>query len=112
MKEFQNVPKLTRYDEKQRRDILSEVMDSEKIQLLCGRHSYLAGEKPPTSTGCKECWQAWYMHKIATTPPHLRQERLEMMERMIHDAVKDVEAGRWDFSPLDHPEVDFSKEPD
>jgi hypothetical protein len=108
-KEFQ-VDQPKKYSAHERERILSEALDSDKIQLICGRHHYVASETPPDSTGCKMCWQAWYMHKIATTPPHLRLQRLEEMERMVYDAVKSVEKGEWDYEPFDKPQIEISKE--
>lgn len=94
--------------------IYSDVMDTQKIQLICGRHNYIASEKPPEPRGCKQCWEAWWWHKIATTPAHLRQQRLDEAISMARHANEAVERGEFDFEPLDRAVIEFEKdgEPD
>lgn len=108
-KEFAT-PERRAYSQTEKEAILREAMDPIKIQLVCGKHQYTAKELPPTSKGCKECWQAWWMHKIATTPPHLREQRLQEAESMLRNAVQMLEAGQFDFEPYDHAQVQIDKD--
>lgn len=111
MKPFATPPE-KKYTEKEREDILRDVLDPSKVQLVCGRHQYVGSETPPAPIGCKMCWQAYWIHKIATTPPHLRRERLEAAYRAVYDAVKMHERGDFDFEVFPHAGVEISKEPD
>lgn len=108
-KEFAT-PERKAYSQREKEAILEDALDPSRLQLVCGRHQYVAKEMPPESQGCKECWQAWWMHKIATTPPHLREQRLQEAERMVRNAVQMYEAGEYDFSPYDHPEIKIEKD--
>ena len=92
--------------------LLSEVLDAKSIQLICSqfpdgrKHKpYLASNTPPEPRGCVNCWQAYWMYSVATTPPHLRAELLEKAYRGIYDAVKSVERGEFDFQPLARPGI-------
>lgn len=69
--------------------------DSERIQLVCPKHNYLGGKIPPSTSGCKDCWLAYYIWDLATTPPSKRQERLEELEVVIHHMVEYEEKGQF-----------------
>jgi hypothetical protein len=108
-------PKSKLYSDAEVTQILNDVLDPDKILLVCSKHQYVAGDKPPAPIGCRDCWQAYWTHKIATTPPHLRRERLEQAYRAVYDAVKMHERGKFDFEPFDHiQDVEIKKdaEPD
>lgn len=97
--------------------LLSELMDADKIQLICsqfpdGRHHtpYVAKGAPPPPRGCVNCWKAYWWHVAATTPPHLRAERLEQAYRAVYDANKLFERGEWDLELADHAEVTIEKD--
>ena len=109
-KEFE-VPARKEYSAAEKADFLAEALDPAKLQLICGRHQYVGSETPPKPRGCRECWQAYWMHKIATTPPHLREQRLAEAEKLLRDAIQLAERGQFDFEPYPHPHVEISKEP-
>ena len=92
-------------------DWAAEVLNPQKVLLHCGTHSYVASDTPPRPNGCKNCWEAYWWFKIASTPPHLRAERLEQALRMVRNAVQAVEKGDWDFK-LDegYPEATVEKD--
>jgi hypothetical protein len=98
-----------RYTQKEREDILRDVLDPHKTQVVCAVHNYVGKELPPSTEGCKKCWTAWYWFIIATTPPHLRKERLEAMYRAVYDGVKAHERGEFDFEPFALPGVEITK---
>jgi hypothetical protein len=106
------LPTSKKYTEAQVRQLYADIMDTNKVQLVCGKHNYLASEKPPTSVGCKNCWEAWWWHKIATTPAHLRAERIEQATAMLRHANEAYERGEFDFEPLARPEIHQTTEPD
>lgn len=100
----------SKYTPEQVKGILGEVMDKDKILLTCGQHLYLASDTPPKSVGCKNCWEAYWWYKIASTPPHLREARLEMIYRAVYDAVKAHERGEFDFLVSERPEITVHKD--
>ena len=108
-KEFPVAPR-KQFSERERTDILRDVLDPSKILLTCGKHAYVAGEKPPEPRGCRMCWQAYWVHKIATTPPHLREERLEQAFRAVYDAVKMHERGEFDFEAFPNAGIEVQKD--
>jgi hypothetical protein len=83
------------YTKEHKEQIAAEVLDSEKVQLRCSQHNYLGGKIPPRTSGCKNCWMAYYTWDLATTPPSLRQERLEELESVIMHAVEFQNTGRF-----------------
>ena len=101
-----------KYSDREREDILRDVLDPAKTQVVCGKHQYIGSETPPTPNGCQMCWQAYWIHKIASTPPHLRRERLEEAYRAVYDAVKMYERGEFDFEPFEHAGTEIKTEPD
>lgn len=93
------------FSEAEASKILAESFDRTKVLLHCEPHRYVGSSTPPASKGCKNCWEAWYWYMLATTPPHLRQERLEQLEAAVHYAVEAVEAGTWDLQLYDRPQI-------
>src|SRR5579859_288125 len=93
------------YTDEQLDAIVREV-DSGKLYVTCGKHHYHGGKLPPKTSGCAQCWQAYYLWDYATTPPHLRQARLEELESIIHHAIEYEEKGKFGkdlelFEPTD-----------
>lgn len=89
----------------------ANVMDPQKAILHCGRHGYIGSDTPPKPNGCKNCWEVYWWFKIASTPAHLRQERLEQAFRTVYDAVRSVEKGTWDFKVDEtYPEAKITKD--
>lgn len=74
-----------------------------KIHLTCPAHHYVAGKLPPQTKGCPNCWKAYYWFDYATTPPHMRYERLQELESVIHHVVEFAEKGKFDFEPETNP---------
>lgn len=74
---------------------ISEVLNSEKTQLVCSKHNYLGGKLPPKTRGCNQCWMAYYVWDLATTPPSKRQERLDELESIINHAIEYDKKGQF-----------------
>ena len=90
--------------------VLGEVLDKNKIQLICELHHYLGSSTPPQPIGCKHCWEAYYWHMIASTPPHLRAERLDQLSKSVQDACRMADRGEFDFEPFARPEITVQKD--
>jgi len=106
------LPESKKYSQAEMAAIYADVMDPSKVQIVCKKHMYIGKEQPPASTGCKDCWQAWWMHKIATTPAHLRRQRVEEAYEMLRHANESYERGEFDFEPLDRAIIAQEKEED
>jgi hypothetical protein len=84
------------------KDVLGEIA-SDKVQLVCGHHNYIATRKrvngtvcvPPETRGCAQCWEVYYFSDLALTPPAKRQERLDELEEVIRHAVEFERTGKF-----------------
>lgn len=108
------LPVSKKYSPAEMQRLYTDIMDTKKVQLVCGIHNYMASEKPPEPHGCKNCWEAWWWHKIATTPAAERVERLESAMAMVRHANEAYERGEFDFEPEVRAAVKYEKdkEPD
>lgn len=108
------LPTNKKYSPAEMQRLFTDIMDPDKVQLVCGRHNYIASEKPPQPNGCKNCWEVWWWRKIATTPAGERLERLEQAMSMVRHANESFERGEFDFEPLDRAVATYEKdkEPD
>lgn len=101
------------YSQDEQKRILNDLLDQEKVSVYCGDHFYFGPvkDKPEIGphSGCPKCWFVFYFHDIATTPPHLRQARLDELEETVHHVVEAVKTGNWDFKPLPHAEISIEK---
>lgn len=95
----------------EKKAILQDVLDPRKVVVHCGKHQYMPASlfTPPPVSGCKECWQAFYVTLFGKIPPHKRQEEMERFEEVVRKVVESVEKGEWDFAPFKHPEVKIHK---
>src|SRR5437899_2890859 len=82
------------YTQTQLAGIVSE-LNSGKLYVTCGIHNYVGGSKPPQTRGCSKCWMAYYVWDLATTPPHLRKERLDELEGVVLRAVEFERTGKF-----------------
>lgn len=98
--------------EAEAQQVLGEVFDKQKVILHCGEHLYVGSNIPPPPRGCKSCWEAYYWHMIATTPPHLRRQRVEEALSAVRHGVESYEKGQWDFEPLDRAVIETTHEND
>ncbi len=103
-------PQGINYTPEEIRAILRErPLDNPRVQLVCRRHGYLAKDVPP-KPGCVDCWKVWYWYMFANTPPHLRLERLEQLEKLLRAANADAAAGKFDVELFAHPEFHVEKD--
>lgn len=93
------------------RQILAEdPLDKNRVLLSCKRHRYVASSTPPQPLHCKECWEAYFWYMIASTPPHLREERLHQLETAVRHACEEEDRGEFTFEPFDHPEFKIERD--
>lgn len=99
--------------EKQTNDYLAEALDSQKVNLYCKQHAYFGPSKTHEAKphrGCQQCWMVFYVHDIASAPPHQRAQKLEELEEVLHKVVELVDAGKWDVTINPHATVEFGTE--
>lgn len=91
------------------KDILAE-KDSERVTVVCGKHSYTGSKIPPRTSGCADCWRCYYIYDLASTPPSLRKSRLDELEHVIHSVVDMVKKGTFDFVPDARPTIEYTQD--
>lgn len=99
---------------KERDSYLLEALDPRKISIFCGLHDYHGPSKTNKEIkpfkNCSRCWFVFYLHDIASTPPHLRAERLSELEEVINHATELADKGKFDFEPYRHPKIEIGSE--
>ena len=90
-------------DEFEKRKLLDEVLTPHRTTLVCGKHQYVGSGVPPLTKGCPDCWQVYFVHMIASTPPAKREEKLEELEEIVHKLVELQEKNQLDFKPYHGP---------
>lgn len=102
------------FTESEQRDILKEIIGSERVTLYCADHMYTGPVKSNPAVkpakGCPKCWQVYFILDLASVPPHMREQRLSELEEVLHKMNEMVDAGTWDFEPYEHAEIEFSEE--
>lgn len=90
--------------EKDKQQLISEVMDPHKVTLTCGLHHYAYGGKLKPNFKCKRCMFTMFMGLIANTPPDKRLDQMDMLEESVHGLLEAHQSGKLqDF--FKHPEV-------
>lgn len=93
---------------------IEQALDPNKISAYCGEHSYHGPSKTNRDIkpfkNCARCWFVFYLHDMASTPPHLRAERLAELEEVIHHATELADKGKFDFEPYLHPKIEIGSE--
>lgn len=101
---------MKQYTDKEIEVLLSELVDTQRVQLVCSKHHYVAGGNKPATPGCKECMQCFWMYVIAKTPPHKRQEKVERLIEIVRKLNLAVERGEFK-RPLDRRfKVNYEKD--
>ena len=105
--------------EHDKNDVLSEIFNSEKINVKCGRHLYFGPVKGcagfgnaqvQPEIGCADCWKVFFIHELATTPPDDRGKKLEELEFVVRNANQLFESGKWDISINPHATIEIEKD--
>src|SRR5256885_311908 len=92
--------------DKERKEVLAELFDKDKVTLVCGIHNYVYGTKKPPVFKCPRCMMVTFLGLLANTPPSKRLETLEMLEYSTHKLVEANKRGELDaMKLLKHPKV-------
>lgn len=87
---------------------LSEVLDSERVHISCGKHNYVPGRFQKPRSGCAMCVKALFLTQFAKCPPHRREQFMENLEAMVTGMVEAVHDGTFDIK-LTPPEIKIEK---
>lgn len=96
----------------EQRDKMLKELNSPTVHLCCEDHGFYPGKVTslPMQFNCKYCTLAQFYYEFAKTPPHMRQQRLDELESLVHHMVEDLERGNFDISVFDHPQVTIEKD--
>jgi hypothetical protein len=89
--------------------LLEEVLDPQKVTLLCGDHNYVSGSVVPPTAGCSKCWLVYFVTEVGKTPPDKRHDKVEMLEQMVRHMIESEKTGD-NMKLFEHPEVKVERE--
>lgn len=77
---------------------LKNGQEVDEFVVGCPEHNYWYKGKPPLTTGCRECWTAYYFANTAIAGGDMK-DHVEQLESAIRHTAELVEAGKFDFEP-------------
>ena len=72
--------------------------ETNEFVVGCPEHSYWYKGKPPLTTGCRECWTAYYFAQAARGNADFRTN-VDQLESAIRHTAELVSKGEFDFKP-------------
>ena len=95
----------------EREKLLGDVMDKDKVTLVCGIHKRAYGDKRPPVFKCKQCQMVELLGLFANTPKERHLELLEAIEHMTAELIQAEREGRIDVAKLlKHPKISITRE--
>lgn len=88
---------------------LQDVADG-RTYITCETHMYTPSPRTMPTSGCADCWRAFYWTIFAMLGPEKGREWLDGLEAAIYHSVEAIEKGTWDFSVDDRPTITITKE--
>jgi hypothetical protein len=76
---------------------LHDGKEVDEFVVGCEEHSYWYRGRPPLTTGCRECWAAFYTSQWALAGA--KPEHIDQLEAAIHHATELASKGEFDFKP-------------
>ena len=75
------------------------VNDKEEDQFVacCPEHNYYFKGKPPLTSGCRSCWEAFYISEWALAGA--KKENVDQLESAIRHMAESIDKGEFDFKP-------------
>lgn len=67
--------------------------------VRCEIHNWFYKGLPPITTGCPNCWLAYFFATHSRTPTSKQELALAQLESAVHHAAEHEDAGTWDFVP-------------
>lgn len=93
--------------------ILNEILDPQKVRLICDEHGYVAGSdlaKPFYNHHCKKCIMVDLIFAFANMPAGNRLERLDQLEAALRVSCELEEKGLLDIQFFERPLIEIIKE--
>lgn len=95
----------------EREQLLSDVMDKDKVVLTCGIHKRSYGDTRPPVFKCKQCQMVQLLGLFANTPKEKHLELLDAIEHMTAELIQAEREGRIDkYKLYNHPKVSITRE--
>ena len=76
----------------------------------CAEHNYWYKGRPPLTSGCQDCWMAYYFAQFCTTPDDKKAESVDQLESAIRHAAEEEDKGTFDFKPYEVPIIEYDKD--
>jgi hypothetical protein len=70
----------------------------DRFFLRCEEHNWFYSGRPPITTGCRECWLAYYTGQLAQKGGDFRPS-VDQLESAIRHAAELADKGEFDFEP-------------
>lgn len=81
----------------------------EQFVVGCSEHNYWYKGAPPLTSGCRECWHAYFFAQIARSEGD-KYSHFQQLESAIRHVAESVEKGEWDFKPDFDVKIDHEKD--
>jgi hypothetical protein len=75
----------------------AEGAEIEEFVLRCPIHDWYYKGRPPLTTGCRECWECYYIGQFAQHGS--KPESVDQLESAIMHAKELIDKGEFDFKP-------------
>lgn len=79
---------------------VTRIKDGKEVNefvLGCPEHNYWYSGRPPLTTGCRECWSAFFIAQWAMGGSN--KEHIDQLEEAIHHSAELADKGQFDFKP-------------
>jgi len=91
-------------------EVLTEVFDKDKFNLVCDVHHWAYGSKTPPNFKCKKCTMVSFVGLMCNTPPSKRAELMDALESSVHKLVERDKRGELNLADFyQHPQVTVEK---
>lgn len=80
---------------------ITRLVDGKEVDqfvVLCPVHNYFFNGRPPLTTGCSECWEAYYFAQTAIAGGDISQN-VDQLESAIRHTAELASKGEFDFNP-------------
>jgi hypothetical protein len=76
----------------------------EEFVACCPNHNYYYNGRPPLTTGCPDCWEAYYFCQVAQSKNI--KESVDQLDLAVRHAAELEDKGEWDFVPDFHVKIE------
>ena len=79
---------------------ITRLVDDKEVDLFvatCPEHNYYYKGKPPLTSGCRSCWEAYFISEWAIAGA--KKEDVDKLESVVRHAAEADAKGEFDFKP-------------